>query len=41
VGWLSLMTAPRAGKRLGRVERTRSWGRRYTQRVWIAEVEGS
>lgn len=39
MGWFTLVTAPRAGKRLGRVERTRSFPRSYTQRAWIAEID--
>ena len=38
LGWFALVSAPRQGKRLGKVERSRSFSRSYTQRVWIAEV---
>lgn len=40
LGWFALVSAPKGGKRLGKVERTRSFSRRYTQRVWISEVDG-
>lgn len=39
LGWFALVSAPRQGKRLGKVERSRSFSRSYTQRVWIAEVD--
>ena len=39
LGWFNLAAAPRAGKRLGKAERTWSLSRRYSQRSWIAEVE--
>jgi hypothetical protein len=38
LGWFTLAVAPRPGRRLGKVERTRSRARRY-RRTWIAEVD--
>jgi hypothetical protein len=37
-GWIMLMVAPRRGVRLGKPERLSNIERRYTQRVWVAEV---
>lgn len=37
LGWFMLMVAPRQGRRLGKVERSRHRARQY-RRVWIAEV---
>ncbi|HEY8544007.1 MAG TPA: hypothetical protein VIL36_03135 [Acidimicrobiales bacterium] len=41
LGWLNLIAAPKGGKRLGKADRTWYLPRRYTQRSWIAEIQGS
>jgi hypothetical protein len=38
LGWMTLMLAPRHGRRLGRAERGQRWARSY-QSAWIAEVQ--
>lgn len=40
LGWFNLVAAPRGGKRLGKPERTWSLPRYYSQRTWVAEVDG-